>query len=99
MHSDYSSIPNLQNIKKVFLAPHLCTHDDKKFSVTFTNFIQVLMRNLELLSPYWLGKLRILLPSAPGIVHLNIASAENSSDKRELGSTKKRIQISIFMSF
>lgn len=66
------------------------THDDKKFSVTFTIFIQVLMRDLELLAPYWLGKLRILLPSALRPVHLNTASAENSSDKRELERTKKQ---------
>lgn len=39
------------------------------------------MRDLELLSPYWLGKLRILLPSALGTVHLNIASAENSDER------------------
>lgn len=48
------------------------------------------MRDLGLLSPYWLGKLRILLPSALGTVHLNIALAENSSDKKEFESTKKK---------
>lgn len=92
----YSPIPDLQNIKKnMFLAPYL-----KKYGVRFTNFIQVLMRNLELLSAYWLGKLSILLTSAPGIVHLNVASAENNSDKEGFGSTKKmHLQISIFMSF
>lgn len=59
--------------------------------VAFIIFIKVLMRDLELLSLYWLGKLRILLPSALGTVYLNIASAENinSSDKKELEGTKK----------
>lgn len=74
----------------MFLAPHLCAHDDKKFSMTFTVFTQVLMRDLQFQSPYWLVKLRILLPSALGTVHLNIARAENSSDKKELESTKKK---------
>lgn len=59
------------------------------------------MRNLELLSPYWLGKLRILVTSAPQIVHLNTASAINNSDKRGFGSIHKKMhfQVSIFMSF
>lgn len=75
------------------------THDDKKFSVTFTIFIQVLMRDLELLAPYWLGKLRILLPSALWPVHLNTLQLKIVVTKENLKGQKNSIQISIFTSF